>query len=105
VEALTRVVGDTDVAMNLAARTRQEAFGEGGDPLSTMGDKVTSPMVLALVDLERAPTPSGLRWSGGKGPNLELENGTPALARVDLERRPLLSFVMPFLRWIGGTEH
>jgi HlyD family secretion protein len=105
VEALTRVVGDADLAINLASRTRQEAFGEGGDPLATLGDKVTSPMVLVLVDLERAHTPSGLRWSGGSGPDLELENGTPALARVDLERRPLLSFVMPFLRWIGGTEH
>jgi len=104
VEALTRVVGDTDLAINLASRTRQEAFGEGGDPLATLGDKVTAPMVLVLVDLERAPTPSGLRWTGGAGPELELENGTPALARVDLERRPLLSFVMPFLRWLGGTE-
>jgi HlyD family secretion protein len=105
VEALTRVVGDADLAVNLASRTRQEAFGEGGDPLATLGDKVTSPMVLVLVDLERAHTASGLRWSGGSGPDLELENGTPALVRVDLERRPLLSFVVPFLRWIGGTEH
>ena len=105
VEALTRVVGDTDLAISLATRSRQEAFGEGGDPLATLGDKATAPMVLVLVDLERASTPSGLRWSGGSGPDLELENGTPALARVDLERRPLLSFVMPFLRWLGGTEH
>jgi multidrug efflux pump subunit AcrA (membrane-fusion protein) len=103
-EALTHVLGDNDLAASLAARSRQEAFGEGGDPLATLGNKVTAPVMLVLVDLEPAATPSGLRWSGGNGPDLELENGTPALARVELERRPLVSFVLPFLRWLGGTE-
>ena len=103
-EALTHVLGDNDLAASLAARSRQEAFGEGGDPLATLGNKVTVPVMLVLVDLEPAATPSGLRWSGGNGPDLELENGTPALARVELERRPLVSFVLPFLRWLGGTE-
>jgi hypothetical protein len=45
-----------------------------------------------------------LTWSGGPGPNLALENGTPAKAQVTVERRSLVSFVMPFLRWIGGAE-
>ena len=39
-----------------------------------------------------------------RGPDLPLENGTPAKAKVEVERRPALSFVLPFLRWLGGAE-
>ena len=49
-------------------------------------------------------TPSSLRWSGGSGPNLQLENGTPAKSEVVVERRSPVSFLLPFLRWLGGTE-
>jgi hypothetical protein len=31
-------------------------------------------------------------------------NGTPARAKVDVERRAPVSFVLPFLRWLGGAE-
>jgi len=101
---VSRVVGDPDLAVNLITRSRQAAFGEGGDPVATTGDKITTPVVIVTVALEPAPTPSGLTWSGGQGPNLALDNGTPAKAQVIVERRSLVSFVMPFLRWIGGAE-
>ena len=98
------MVGDPELAGNLIARSRQAAVGEGGDPLDTVTDKTSAPVVLAVVELESATTPSGLRWSGGRGPDLPLENGTPAKAKVEVERRPALSFVLPFLRWLGGAE-
>jgi HlyD family secretion protein len=101
---VSRVVGDPDLAVNLITRSRQAAFGEGGDPVATTGDKITTPVVIVTVALEPAPTPSGLSWSGGQGPNLALDNGSPAKAQVIVERRSLVSFVMPFLRWIGGAE-
>jgi HlyD family secretion protein len=102
---VARAVGDSQLAGSLIARSRQAAFGEGGDPLATLPDKVTAPVRLVTVRLERAPTPSGLRWSGGgSGPNLQLENGTPAKSEVVVERRSPVSFVVPFLRWLGGTE-
>lgn len=101
---VSRVVGDAELAANLMARSRQAAVGEGGDPLDTSTDRLTSPVVLAVVELESADTPSGLRWTGGRGPDLSLENGTPAKAKVAVERRPPLSFLMPFLRWLGGAE-
>ena len=101
---VSRVVGDPELAGNLIARSRQAAVGEGGDPLDTVTDKTSAPVVLAVVELESATTPSGLRWSGGRGPDLPLENGTPAKAKVEVERRPALSFVLPFLRWLGGAE-
>jgi HlyD family secretion protein len=100
--ALTSVVGDTEMAASLVARSREEGFGSGGDPLATAGDKVTAPVVLAQVELEAAPTASGLRWTRGKGPDFALSTGTPAAADVEIERRPLLNFLTPFLRWIGG---
>jgi len=100
--ALTSVVGDAEMATSLVARSREEGFGSGGDPLATAGDKVTAPVVLAQVELEEDSTPSGLRWSRGQGPDFPLSTGTPASADVEVERRPLLSFLTPFLRWIGG---
>lgn len=104
VAALTRVVGDADLASSLAIRSRQEAFGSGGDPGEVLSEKVSSPVVLAVVDLEPGSTASGLRWSGGSGPPLALDNGTPAAAKVDVERRPPLGFLLPFLRWLAGTD-
>jgi HlyD family secretion protein len=101
---VSRVVGDPELAQSLMTRSRQAAFGEGGDPLAVAGDKITTPVQLVTVELEAAPTPSGLRWSSGRGPDLPLENGTPARAKVEVERRSVLSFVLPFLRWLGGAE-
>lgn len=101
---ITRVVGDQALAESLMARSRQAAFGEGGDPMATLGGKITNPLKLVIVELAAAQTPSGLLWSGGKGPDLTLENGTPAKAKVEVERRSPLSFVLPFLRWLGGAE-
>jgi hypothetical protein len=102
---VSRAVGDSDLAGSLIARSRQAAFGEGGDPLATLPDKATAPVRIVTVTLERAATPSGLRWSGGgSGPNLQLENGTPAKSEVVVERRRPVSFLLPFLRWLGGTE-
>jgi len=100
--ALTSVVGDLELASSLVARSREEGFGSGGDPLATAGDKITAPVVLAQLELEAAATPSGLRWTRGIGPDFALSTGTPASADVEVERRPLLSFLAPFLRWIGG---
>jgi HlyD family secretion protein len=101
---VSRAVGDADLAGSLIARSRQAAFGEGGDPLATLPDKATAPVRIVTVTLERADTPSSLRWSGGSGPNLQLENGTPAKSEVVVERRSPVSFLLPFLRWLGGTE-
>jgi HlyD family secretion protein len=101
---VSRAVGDPDLASSLITLSRQAAFGEGGDPLAILPDKATAPVRIVTVRLEAADTPSGLRWSGGRGPELSLENGTAAKAEVTVEQRRPLSFVLPFLRWLGGTE-
>jgi HlyD family secretion protein len=101
---VSRAVGDPELASSLITRSRQAAFGEGGDPIATLPDKATAPVRIVTVNLEAANTPSGLRWSGGRGPDISLENGTPAKGEVVVERRRPLSFLLPFLRWLGGTE-
>jgi multidrug efflux pump subunit AcrA (membrane-fusion protein) len=101
---VTRVVGDAELAQSLMLRSRQAALGEGGDPLELAGERLGAPVQLVTVALEPGPTPSGLRWTGGQGPDLPLVNGTPAKAKVDVERRAPVSFLLPFLRWLGGAE-
>ena len=104
VAALTSVVGDADLAASLVARARQEAYGDGGDPLAILPGKATAPLMLVRVELESAPTPSGLRWSGGRGPDLRFDDGQPAEAKAPVERRSLLSYTLPFLRWMAGIN-
>ena len=103
-DEVSRAVGSTALATSLLASSHQEAFGEGGNPLASLGDKATAPMVLVTVTLQPAATPSGLRWTQGQGPDLPLESGTPASARVDVDRRSALSYALPFLRWLTGVE-
>lgn len=103
-DEVSRAVGSTALATSLLASSHQEAFGEGGNPLASLGDKATAPMVLVTVALQAAPTPSGLRWTQGQGPDLPLESGTPAGAKVDVDRRSALSYALPFLRWLTGVE-
>ncbi|MEN9768154.1 MAG: hypothetical protein RLZZ32_2114 [Cyanobacteriota bacterium] len=101
---VSRAVGDPDLAISLMTRSRQAAYGEGGDPTATMGEKLTDPVRMVTVALEGADTPSGLRWSSGSGPSLQLENGSPAKVEVTVERRSPLGYLLPFLRWLGGVE-
>ena len=101
---VSRVVGDPELATSLMARSRQAALGEGGDPMATAADKLIAPVVLVTVALEGAASASGLRWSSGLGPDLRLENGTPAKLKVVVERHSPVSYLMPFLRWLGGAQ-
>jgi len=101
---VSRVVGDPELASSLMARSRQAALGECGDPMATAADKLIAPVVLVTVALEGAATASGLRWSSGLGPDMRLENGTPAKLKVVVERRSPVSYLMPFLRWLGGAQ-
>lgn len=101
---VSRAVGDGELAESLMLRSRQAAVGEGGDPFTLAGDRLAAPVQLVTVELEPAATASGLRWTGGPGPDLPLVNGTPARAKVEVERRSAVSFLLPFLRWLGGAE-
>ena len=91
------------VLLGLAAVQDQDEVAKQG--VTTLAMVVlTAPLMLVEVELESAETPSALSWSRGRGPDTSVEAGTPALARVTLEHRSPVSFVMPFVRWLGGLN-
>jgi multidrug efflux pump subunit AcrA (membrane-fusion protein) len=97
-------VGGKEEAANLMASARQRSFGEGGDLTSQLPDRAAAPVVLGLVRLEGAATPSGLAWSRGDGPPRALPPRTPLEVSAEVERRSLLSYAAPFTRWLAGAR-
>lgn len=97
-------VGSKEEAANAMARARQQSFGEGGDLTAQLPDRAAAPVVLGVVRLEEAPTPSGLAWSRGSGPPRALPARTPLEVSAVVERRSLLSYVAPFGRWLAGSR-
>jgi multidrug efflux pump subunit AcrA (membrane-fusion protein) len=59
-----------------------EQFTEAGAP------------ILATVELDRADTPSGLRWSNGEGPDFPLTPGTIVAADVQQGEQPVLDVIL-----------
>ncbi|MFN9628915.1 MAG: hypothetical protein ACK59A_01610 [Cyanobacteriota bacterium] len=97
-------VGGKEEAANLMARARQQSFGDGGDLTAQLPDRAGAPVVLGVVRLEAAPTPSGLAWSRGTGPQRALPPRTPLEVSAEVERRSLFSYVAPFGRWLAGAR-
>ena len=103
-EDVAAQVGSKEEAANLMARARQQSFGEGGDLTSQLPDRAGAPVVLGVVRLEDAATPSGLAWSRGSGPPRALPPRTPLEVSADVEQRSLLSYIAPFGRWLTGSR-
>lgn len=101
---VTAQVGSQEEAANLMASARERSFGEGGDLTAQLPGRTGAPLVLAVVELERADTPSGLAWSRGKGPQRALPVRTPAEVEAEVEQRSVLSYLTPFWRWITGAR-
>ncbi|MEH2002626.1 MAG: NHLP bacteriocin system secretion protein [Nostoc sp.] len=47
-------------------------------------------------------TPSGYKWSSSIGPKLTVSSGTTTVARVKVEERAPITFVLPILRSVSG---
>jgi HlyD family secretion protein len=61
------------------------------------------PQIEVLAGLLRDPsTFSGYRWSSSKGPELRISPGTTLAARVTVEGRAPITYVLPFLRSVSG---
>lgn len=101
---VTAEVGSQEVAANLMASARERSFGEGGDLTAQLPGRSGAPLVLAVVALEPADTPTGLAWSGGPGPAQPLPQRTPAEVEAEVEQRSVLSYLAPFWRWITGAR-
>jgi HlyD family secretion protein len=64
-----------------------QRVSQGGPPLQVTVELTVDPS-----------TPSGLRWTGSRGPTFKLEPGTFFSGEVVIERRPLLLVLFPFLQ-------
>jgi HlyD family secretion protein len=63
----------------------------------------SQPQIEVVARLERdASTISGFRWSSSKGPPIPITTGTTTTARVIVEQRPPISYILPFLRSVSG---
>ena len=97
-------VGSPEEAANLMASARQRSFGDGGDLTSQLPGRVGAPLVLAVVQLVAAPTPTGLAWTRGTGPDRPLAQRIPAEVKAEVETRPPLNYLLPFWRWLTGSR-
>jgi HlyD family secretion protein len=82
-DAITNVVGNAEVAQSLSAGgAKIEVFAElGRDPTS----------------------PTGYRWTSGRGPDIKVTAGTTGGVRATVEDRRPIAFVIPTLRRWSGT--
>ena len=82
-EGASTLVGNPEVIENL--------IGEGGA------------MIEAIAQLKLDPsTFSGYKWSSSQGPDLKMSTGTTTTARVKIEERAPITFILPILReWSG----
>lgn len=63
-----------------------------------------APRIEVVVDLVAdAGTASGYRWSSSTGPSLPISAGTIATARVTVEGRAPITYLLPFLRSVSGV--
>jgi HlyD family secretion protein len=61
------------------------------------------PQIEVVASLEKDnSTTSGFRWSSSKGPALQITTGTTTTARVLVEERTPVSYILPFLRSVSG---
>lgn len=62
------------------------------------------PRIEVVVDLERDPsTFSGYRWSSSTGPPMRISSGLTAIARVTVEDRAPITYILPHLRSTVGA--
>jgi len=102
--AVATELGSQEEAANLMATARQRSFGDGGDLTSQLPGRTGPPLVMGVVRLEEAATPSGLAWTRGRGPDRPLPDRTPTEVVAEVEQRSVLSYLTPFWRWISGAR-
>ena len=102
--AVATELGSQEEAANLMATARQRSFGDGGDLTSQLPGRTGAPLVMGVVRLEEAATPSGLAWTRGLGPDRPLPDRTPTEVVAEVEQRSVLSYLTPFWRWISGAR-
>jgi len=82
-DSIAAIVGNRELAMS---------FGTGGS------------MIEVRSSLQAADeNPSGYRWSSGKGPDISITSGMTVTVDATIEYRKPITFLLPFLRDLGGN--
>ena len=85
--------------------SREGAIAAVGNPdiVDTLMTEGTGHLAVTVELQTDSDTPSGYVWSSSQGPEQPLTLGTTLTARVTVEERAPITFLMPLLReWIGG---
>lgn len=93
---LSSLVGSQDLAEKLLlGRDRDDR--DKPQPINTSVTKV-------ILELQTdAHTPSGFKWTEGKGAPRVITDGTTADVKAVIEERSLFSYLTPAFRWITGV--
>ncbi|GAA6619465.1 NHLP bacteriocin system secretion protein [Scytonema sp. NUACC26] len=93
---LSSVVGSQDLAEKLLLG-RDKDDRDKPQPINASVTKV-------LLELQTDPhTPSGFKWTEGKGAPRAITDGTTADVKAVIEERSLFSYLTPAFRWITGV--
>ncbi|MFL9458835.1 HlyD family efflux transporter periplasmic adaptor subunit [Tolypothrix bouteillei VB521301_2] len=92
---LSSLVGSNELATKLLlGRDKDDP-----DKPIPINASVTKVVLNLYVD---SKTPSGYKWTQGKGPAQAISNGTTADVHAIVEKRSLVSYLTPTFRWITG---
>lgn len=96
------VVGEViDVGVVPETRTSMMAL-LNNEALVTQFMSLGAPFLVRVALAADSETPSGLRWTSGEGPDLELSNGTLVRGDIVVREKPPIALVIPTLeRWVG----
>lgn len=93
---LSSVVGSQDLAEKLLLG-RDKDDRDKPQPINASVTKV-------ILELQTDPhTPSGFKWTEGKGAPRAITDGTTADVKAVIEERSLFSYLTPAFRWITGV--
>ena len=95
-EEVASIVGNSELADALIQNPVPYAIPDNGRAENL-------PVVQVALELETDPnTPSGYKWTQGKGPDGKIPEGALGEARVTVGERSLVSYAIASLRWLTG---
>ena len=98
-EEVTSLVGNSQLAEALMVNPVPYS---APDP----GEATNLPVVQVEVRLERDPDSiTGFKWESGKEPPQPIPEGSIGEARVTVEKRSPVNYLIPLLRWITGIYY
>jgi HlyD family secretion protein len=98
------IVGDVNKISSFPI-TKEAAANVVGNPEVVEGlvSKDQPGLMQVSADLQTDDsTFSGYKWSSSAGPNLKISPGTTSIARVKVDERTPISYVIPLLRSVSG---